>query len=340
MLAGRPEVAEARLRGGYERLEEMGERAVLATTAALLARAIEAQGRDEEADHYCRVSRETAAAGGPPDPDHVARDGRPRPRPARADGERGRRPSPAPPSSSPRGPTCSRSERTRSSTWRRCSTWPGSAEEADAAISRAIELLERKGCPAAAERARSRRAEIMPETSSPRTEVTDAAGAVHRGGPHRRSTLVTSGKAQIDPHGGHRGRRHPLRARAGGDDGARDHGDHRRSIGATRVSADGITAGPALVAGVTIVYRSGIATRLRDLHLVAGDRGDESGSRIAPAASRGIPGGSPPSRSPAPRSAGGRRWSSRWCPCRRRRCPAGRSGRPRRRCSTGGRRRC
>ena len=39
MLAGRPEVAEARLRGGYERLEAMGERAVLATTAALLARA-------------------------------------------------------------------------------------------------------------------------------------------------------------------------------------------------------------------------------------------------------------------------------------------------------------
>ena len=61
MLAGRPEVAEARLRGGYERLEAMGERAVLATTAALLARAIEAQGRDEEAERYCRVSRETAA---------------------------------------------------------------------------------------------------------------------------------------------------------------------------------------------------------------------------------------------------------------------------------------
>ena len=42
----------------------------------------------------------------------------------------------------------------------------GQSEEADAAIARAIELLERKGCPAPAERARARRAEIMPETSS------------------------------------------------------------------------------------------------------------------------------------------------------------------------------
>ena len=36
MLAGEPAAAEARLRWGYERLERMGEKALLASTAAML----------------------------------------------------------------------------------------------------------------------------------------------------------------------------------------------------------------------------------------------------------------------------------------------------------------
>ena len=61
MLAGRPEEAEARLRPGYEKLERMGEHELLATTAALLAQAVYAQGRPEEADELCRVSERIAA---------------------------------------------------------------------------------------------------------------------------------------------------------------------------------------------------------------------------------------------------------------------------------------
>jgi DNA-binding SARP family transcriptional activator/tetratricopeptide (TPR) repeat protein len=61
MLAGQPATAEARLRAGYAKLEEMGERTLLATTAAMLARAIHAQGRHQEADSFCLVSERTAA---------------------------------------------------------------------------------------------------------------------------------------------------------------------------------------------------------------------------------------------------------------------------------------
>jgi len=61
MLAGRPEVAEDRLRSAFERLEEMGGKELLATTATMLAQAILAQDRPEEASHFCRVSREAAA---------------------------------------------------------------------------------------------------------------------------------------------------------------------------------------------------------------------------------------------------------------------------------------
>jgi tetratricopeptide (TPR) repeat protein len=60
MLAGQPEVAEERLRVGYARLQEMGERALLPTTAAMLAQAIHAQGRYQEADAFCLVSEQTA----------------------------------------------------------------------------------------------------------------------------------------------------------------------------------------------------------------------------------------------------------------------------------------
>jgi DNA-binding SARP family transcriptional activator len=61
MLAGRPEVAEERLRLGYARLQEMDERALLPTTAAMLAQAVHAQGRYQEADSFCEVSEQTAA---------------------------------------------------------------------------------------------------------------------------------------------------------------------------------------------------------------------------------------------------------------------------------------
>ncbi|HEY6837053.1 MAG TPA: tetratricopeptide repeat protein, partial [Gaiellaceae bacterium] len=61
MLAGNPEGAEERLRRAYDRLEEMGEKAMLAVTAAMLAQAIYAQDRPEEAARYSRASREAAA---------------------------------------------------------------------------------------------------------------------------------------------------------------------------------------------------------------------------------------------------------------------------------------
>jgi DNA-binding SARP family transcriptional activator len=61
MLAGRPWAAEARLRTGYDRLKEMGEKALLATTAAMLAQAVYAQGRPDEAEELCRLSKGAAA---------------------------------------------------------------------------------------------------------------------------------------------------------------------------------------------------------------------------------------------------------------------------------------
>lgn len=60
MLGGRPAAAEQRLRLGYAKLEEMGEHGLLATTAAMLAQALHAQGRDDEAEHHCRVSEASA----------------------------------------------------------------------------------------------------------------------------------------------------------------------------------------------------------------------------------------------------------------------------------------
>jgi tetratricopeptide (TPR) repeat protein len=63
MLAGDPAAAEMHLRRDYESLKAMGEKAHLATTAALLAQAITAQGegRHDEAESYIAVSREAGA---------------------------------------------------------------------------------------------------------------------------------------------------------------------------------------------------------------------------------------------------------------------------------------
>ena len=62
MLAGNPAAAEERLRVGYERLEEMGEKALLATTAALLARAAYAHENYGKAERFCSVSEGTTAS--------------------------------------------------------------------------------------------------------------------------------------------------------------------------------------------------------------------------------------------------------------------------------------
>jgi class 3 adenylate cyclase/tetratricopeptide (TPR) repeat protein len=61
LLAGEPSAAEERLRTAYERLDELGEKAFAATTAAMLAQAVYAQGRYEEAAQLCEASQATAA---------------------------------------------------------------------------------------------------------------------------------------------------------------------------------------------------------------------------------------------------------------------------------------
>jgi tetratricopeptide (TPR) repeat protein len=58
--------AEAALRAGYERLEEMGEKALLADTAAMLARVVYEQGRFEEAMELTGEARDAA------DPDDLS----------------------------------------------------------------------------------------------------------------------------------------------------------------------------------------------------------------------------------------------------------------------------
>jgi len=61
LLAGDPAAAERRLLAGYRALEKMGDRAFLSTTAAYLAQAIYAQGRDDEAERFTELSEELAA---------------------------------------------------------------------------------------------------------------------------------------------------------------------------------------------------------------------------------------------------------------------------------------
>jgi class 3 adenylate cyclase/tetratricopeptide (TPR) repeat protein len=61
LLAGNPAEAEAALRPGYDRLIEIGERALLSTAAGILAEALVRQDRLEEAWAFSRVAEETAA---------------------------------------------------------------------------------------------------------------------------------------------------------------------------------------------------------------------------------------------------------------------------------------
>jgi class 3 adenylate cyclase/predicted ATPase len=62
LLAGQPARAEELLRRVFDRLDAMGEKALLASTAGMLAQALYAQGRLEDAETFCRASRDAAAA--------------------------------------------------------------------------------------------------------------------------------------------------------------------------------------------------------------------------------------------------------------------------------------
>jgi class 3 adenylate cyclase/tetratricopeptide (TPR) repeat protein len=62
MLAGDPSAAEAELRRGYQALEGMGERGLLSRVAAALARALQAQGQEGEAERFTGVSESLGGA--------------------------------------------------------------------------------------------------------------------------------------------------------------------------------------------------------------------------------------------------------------------------------------
>ncbi len=62
LLADQPELAEVPLRAGVQRLTRIGDNGLLATTTAMLAQAVYAQGRLREADELCEATSATAAA--------------------------------------------------------------------------------------------------------------------------------------------------------------------------------------------------------------------------------------------------------------------------------------
>jgi predicted ATPase len=62
MRAGDPAAAEAALRRGYEALEQLGEKGYLSMHAAMLARALQAQREDSEAEHFLRIAEAAAAS--------------------------------------------------------------------------------------------------------------------------------------------------------------------------------------------------------------------------------------------------------------------------------------
>jgi ATP/maltotriose-dependent transcriptional regulator MalT len=61
LIAGDPGAAEAALRPGCAHLQEIGEKALLATSAGVLARALLEQGRDDEAWTFTDIAEEAAA---------------------------------------------------------------------------------------------------------------------------------------------------------------------------------------------------------------------------------------------------------------------------------------
>jgi class 3 adenylate cyclase/tetratricopeptide (TPR) repeat protein len=62
LASGDASGAQDVLQAGYERLEEMGEKALLATTAVMLARAVREQGRLDDAWAYTRVAEDNAGS--------------------------------------------------------------------------------------------------------------------------------------------------------------------------------------------------------------------------------------------------------------------------------------
>jgi tetratricopeptide (TPR) repeat protein len=62
LLEGKPDVAERELRRGYETLSGVGEVSFLSTVAGILAEAIYAQGRYDEAERFTRISEGSAGA--------------------------------------------------------------------------------------------------------------------------------------------------------------------------------------------------------------------------------------------------------------------------------------
>ncbi len=60
VLAGDLAAAERELRGSYSQLEQLGERAFLSTIVAMLARVLCDQERFDEAEHYAKISAESA----------------------------------------------------------------------------------------------------------------------------------------------------------------------------------------------------------------------------------------------------------------------------------------
>jgi predicted ATPase/class 3 adenylate cyclase len=60
LLEGNHALAEQRLRAGYDAFEAMGENAMRSTTAALLARAVIAQGRNDDAERLTEISEALA----------------------------------------------------------------------------------------------------------------------------------------------------------------------------------------------------------------------------------------------------------------------------------------
>jgi class 3 adenylate cyclase/tetratricopeptide (TPR) repeat protein len=62
LLEGKPDVAEQELRHGYETLSTVGEVSFLSTVAGILAEAIYAQDRYDEAERFTRIGEESAGA--------------------------------------------------------------------------------------------------------------------------------------------------------------------------------------------------------------------------------------------------------------------------------------
>jgi class 3 adenylate cyclase/tetratricopeptide (TPR) repeat protein len=62
LLEGKPDVAERELGHGYETLSEVGEVSFLSTVAGILAEAMYAQHRYDEAERFTRISQESAGA--------------------------------------------------------------------------------------------------------------------------------------------------------------------------------------------------------------------------------------------------------------------------------------